>query len=213
MSSSDKKELFKFIKLLKRDFENKFEYSIDSAKDLVRASVIISDITKPDKINEATLRNLWEKDEPKKMPYKSTLSLIVKSLGGYNDWDHYRTVKELKMQEHSLFDIDAPQYKVEKMEIGHEFLIGWYPAHYVKFKYLGNYKFSVLECSDTVRLINGDIKYAIKFGISYTEHYHKDISSKEISGYPLYPSFVLKRPIDKSEEVEEEEILYNNIFI
>lgn len=211
---SDETKLFQLIKLLKKDLEIKLGYSLDGYSDFVNAAIDIKKLNNKElSVDESTLRNLWEQNKPTKIPYKKTLTIIVKSLGIYNDWDHYKTDKELMMQQGRLFDLDDPELNIEKMELGYEPLIGWYPIHYIKFKYRGSYKFEVLECSNTVKLKNGDIKYAIKFGVCYMEHFDKDLSSNAISGYPLYPSFVLKRPIDKTEEVEEEEILYNNIFI
>jgi hypothetical protein len=157
-------------------------------------------------VNEKTLRNWWQGKVPKTIPTKSRLTLIAKCLG-YKSWDSFCEIKSRHTTLYSFFD--PLELKVENMQVGKPYMVGWFPQHYVELEYLGKYKFRIMDCSSSYNFKIGDEREIYGFGIIYTKHMNTvyDDSGKkfEVEGYPLHPTITIRTNKTESNNIDNHE--------
>lgn len=117
--------------------------------------------------------------------------------GGFDSWDDYMQqkwpekysdlLKPVDKNEPSepLFDLDACN-KIDAFKIGKQIIVGWYPKRYVKFEYLGEYRFKVLESSTRKKYTRERIMYADKFDLEMPL-----VIDKNDMGYPMWPMIIV----------------------
>lgn len=193
--------------LLKKEFEVKSGIELTSNNHFIDAAVWINNTTghKDDIIEESTLRNWWQNDLPKHIPFKSKLSSVVECLG-YKNWDSFCDIKSRHTTLHSFFD--PLELKVESMEVGKSYIVGWFPQYYILVEYIGKYKFRIIDCSSNSKLQVGDEKEIYGFGIVYTTHMdtvYDDLGREyEAEGYPLHPTITIRTSKTKSEQINND---------
>lgn len=136
-----------------------------------------------------------------KKPYKGSFYYDVLTglaiAGGFTDWDDYMQqkwpekysdlLKPVDENEPSepLFDLDACN-KIDAFKIGKQIIVGWYPKRYVKFEYLGEYRFKFLESSTRKKYTKERIMYADKFDLEMPL-----VIDKNDMGYPMWPMIIV----------------------
>lgn len=113
---------------------------------------------------------------------------------GYASWYDYCNIQRRStITEHTYFN--PLDYKVDEMKKNYKFYVGWFPAYYVEFEYLGKYQFKILSHSYNIRkkYRKGDIVTAYGFGIHYLYNINDTTTeSKTVDGYPLFPTIIIK---------------------
>jgi hypothetical protein len=127
----------------------------------------------------------------------TTLNQLTRALG-FRDWDDYRNqlpkYKLSKEKFDGLFNPD--KIVVSKLKEGEIITIGWKPIRFLDAKYLGDFKFEVIE-GNLQKQKRGETFHAKKFFIDYSFYADLDISPIE-EGYPCLPKIY----ISMNEEAE-----------
>ncbi len=141
-------------------------------------------------------------EKPKQTPRISSLEKLVSFLG-YKNWDTFKSEIDKRLQlgiNHQQDELLLPEFKtcskysffdpneiiVDNLVEGQEVTIGWYDSYYVRAIYEGEYKFKIIDASDTVNRKPNDIFYAEGFEIVYMWHCI-EINGELVSGYPRLP--------------------------
>lgn len=145
------------------------------------------DLKKYDFVNPIKIQQLLNKKPYKGSFYYDVLTGIAIA-GGFTDWDDYMK-QEWPNKYNSLlsdpeddaslyFDISAYE-DVSKIKEDSEIILGWYPKRYVKLRYLGDFKFKVLEKNRIVYTKDMFLR-AQEFSIDLTRDFDK--------GHPIHPN-------------------------
>lgn len=162
------------------------------------------------KISDRSLRIWWEDENKLYTPFISSLSAVTQYVKDV-DWDTYYEKEKKRI---NLFFLS--EYNVDDMESGKEYDIGWYPQYFVRLKYLGNSRFTVIEKSKNIKLEIGEEKEIYGFGIQYPEIFAEILYEKKVmSGFPLYPDLTIlpNKPTDINSKYEESIAVNINNFV
>lgn len=137
-----------------------------------------------DKVSASSLQRLWNYGQPKTdgevVIGINTLNKLARCMQ-CRDWDDY--LEKMKMSEEVLFD--PMDIQVSLLKTDEIIVIGWYPDHYIKAKYIGNSTFDVLEASIHMKKQAGQQFKAKRFELSYP----LGLNNTSI-GYSLWPSIL-----------------------
>lgn len=108
-----------------------------------------------------TLRRAWNYRKETTKPSKATKESLAIALN-FSGWDDFEQHVERTKGKDPLFDPSS--IKVDELSIGQNITLGWPLRKYAKVKYLGDYKFEIVECKGVKKEV-GDVFNAKRFGI------------------------------------------------
>ena len=166
--------LCKFPELgfLLQEVEKEYGRRIATSTDFNSLELAIQEKTK-EVVSYSTLKRLWGYVTLSPTPRISTLDILARYVG-YKDYKHFCKELSKRTTEDSGF-ITSDFLDVSTLKEGDSIQIGWAPNRLVVLKYLGSFKFEVLESTNS-KLEPGDT-----FEIASI-----------IVGYPLYIPHILR---------------------
>lgn len=145
-------------------------------------------------LNDTLIGRVWRgyyfEDKESHNFDEANINALVRILG-YSDYAKYLNIGIEKTKNELSNVFDPVLIEINDHLIGEEILVGWVPIHYAKLKYLGDFKFEVIETSDKSHFGKiGEILYADEFYVDfkwqceYVKLYNGE--EKMVEGYSPY---------------------------
>ena len=174
-----------FIEVLKRDIEDKFDYSFKSATDFDKLERIIKEHS-ADTLNASTLKRVWGYSKSTSRPRRTTLTILARVLG-FRDWESYVAKKRYENRTESGF-IPNTIVNVSELIEGDTISFEWNPDRSIRLRFLGNEGFEVLEQE------NSSLRAGDRF---------RSLHIRE--GYPIYCKDVIRASENLGDYIAGEE--------
>lgn len=142
-----------YIECLKHDIEKRFGRTYKSPSDFKLLELQIAEIS-GDRLSESTLRRIWGYSKSNGSMRLTTLTILARTLG-HIDWDAY----VVDLMRHNRIEsgfITANYLNVADFHPGDIVNFTWNPDREATLKYLGEYRFEVLDQRNS-KLMAGDI--------------------------------------------------------
>lgn len=142
-----------YIECLKHDIEKHFGRTFKSPSDFKLLELRIAEIS-DDRLSESTLRRIWGYSKSNGSTRLTTLTILARTLG-YVDWDAY----VVDLMRHNRIEsgfITRNYLNVNDFKSGDMVNFTWNPDREATLKYLGEFRFEVLDQRKS-KLIPGDV--------------------------------------------------------
>lgn len=142
-----------YIECLKHDIEKHFGRTFKSPSDFKLLELRIAEIS-DDRLSESTLRRIWGYSKSNGSTRLTTLTILARTLG-YVDWDAY----VVDLMRHNRIEsgfITRNYLNVNDFKSGDMVNFTWNPDREATLKYLGEFRFEVLDQRNS-KLIPSDV--------------------------------------------------------